>query len=1088
MVFVVTGAHRFLHQRDPGSPSFPQHTVLQGFGVSDIVFHDLYHGCVSVGRSVELWARQEWADDPNLPVVVVRLTDAGELDFSGNPDTEVAQAVFDAARLPRPRRYGPRKGVRGAATEATSQGTERLSDEDAERLSEEDAAAARADGQRSSDRVGSALGSGQGLVNRMNQIAAAIEAQRGARFLVVVDDLGAQFEALLVTGQNAVCSDAQRVLRRRWLNANNPTGVLVVYLDPDRKLSGSLDRGIPGVGWWEIEGPDEREIGEALHRVDARVPLGFSEAGNSPSGVVRALTRHGNLRAALRTAARVIQKDGRLTLMGVLDLPPVDLEAAANVLAELDQLVGLDELKARVRAMTEVASKRRERLETDGIYPDETLHIVLHGNPGTGKTTVAKILGRLFHALGVLPTADFTEVKPAEVKSEFDGETRSRMQSILSSAIGGVLFIDEAQQFGGREDRKSREAVEALVPMSWNHRHELVVILAGYASGMTDLMAMDQGLSRRFPKDQWFEFHDYNDDQLWEILLGNLRGRGLHLHPEAEPALRPLLLARASRGGFGNAGGVDNLVKSIQDRHDARTGTDDPVVTTEDLPPRVERRPADLEAALEKLNAMTGLGAVKASLRRLHAGLEFDDLEQEDVPDAPRFRFVGPPGTGKTTVAGLIGELLYGMGLLNRKIVVSVTGASLKAGFVGQTTGVVRKLFDDARGGVLFIDEAHGLDSTDSFAADALRTLVSELTLPENRDTVVVMAGYKPEVDHLLLVERGLEERFPIELVFEHLGADECVEVASRVLERGRVPFTADPEFFEVLAERARQAASSPTFGNARWVGNRITDAKQALKHRVMSDADAYDATTRRHLIAVDLGDARHEPASSQPTPLRRISNPSVEPAAPELPAAQVVADEDVASAVPRLTDSVVQLIVTTVNGEATGTAFVATADHVLVTNRHVVIDAHSIEVLLGPSRGSVPGRVLAVDENCDLALVAFTLEDDVAPLRPLPLGESRMLPHLRELVVVGFGQVDPGESSRVVVARVGRNQALDDQSFETDGAIEEGFSGGPLWDPTQGGVVGVVVGGRGRGVKIAIRAENARVLLEGVGYRTEVG
>lgn len=1051
---MVTEAHRFLHRQDPSSPALARHCVLQGFGVTDLVFHDMYYGCVPVLRSAELWALQEWTDDSNTPVAVIRLTSTGELDFSGNPDPVEAHRLFEAVPGRRPPRYGRRRSASDPAP-----------DEGGAHGAEDDAGEAQAAGERAASAVSSSLGSGQGLVNRMNQIAAALEARHNARFFVIVDDLGAQFESLLSSGQAALHDQAHQVLRRRWMTVSNPTGALIMYLDPDRRLSKVIDAATPGVAWWEIGKPTGQEIGEALRRIDARVPLGLEVEGGPFKGVVHALERYADLRSALGNVARALQQDGRVTLNGVLDLPPVDLPAAERVLAELDELVGLDDLKAGLRGMVMSAVKRRRRLERDGVTSEETMHLIFLGSPGTGKTTVARIVARLFHAVGALPSDTIVETSADDIKSEYEGETRTNMTRLLRSALGGVLFLDEAHEFSDKEDRKSAEAVGALVKMAEDHRQELVIILAGYSAGISDLMRMNPGLPSRFPERQRFEFHDYNADQLWEVLCQGLDKRHLTLDKGVELPLRRLLAKRTSRGGSGNARDVRNLVDELQGLHDSRAADGDTILTMDDLPARFVRRDAELKEALDKLEGMTGIRAVKARIASLSDELAYAEREQEDLPTVPRFCFVGPPGTGKTTVGRLIAQLFYGMGLISRKKFVEAPGASLKASYLGQTATLVRKKFEEARGGVLFIDEAHGMLADDSFALDALRTLVSELTNPENADTVVIIAGYPGQIGRLLNDPRepGLERRFPNELIFEPFTPEDCVEAAHELLRRSRN--TADDDFFAVLTAQARIAAQGPNFGNAGWVDNRVAEARRAMASRVMAHPDDYDSRTSRHLIAADLGAAEPieaEPASAAPYGVRLNA----------------------------FVDSVAYIrVVMAGEEEGHATGFAVTEDAVFVTNHHVIDGAEKIELFLSDARRSLAGKVIARDEPNDLALVKATIPEGMRPVPPLPLRSSSPadLPATdRELRAVGNAQVRPGEPPRVVTAEVTRNQEENPTHFDINGSVEEGFSGGPLWDAAQGGVVGVVQGGVGRYVKYAIRAENARALLESAGYGTE--
>jgi S1-C subfamily serine protease len=182
---------------------------------------------------------------------------------------------------------------------------------------------------------------------------------------------------------------------------------------------------------------------------------------------------------------------------------------------------------------------------------------------------------------------------------------------------------------------------------------------------------------------------------------------------------------------------------------------------------------------------------------------------------------------------------------------------------------------------------------------------------------------------------------------------------------------------------------------------------------------------------------------------------------------------------------TVMHLVVQSPEGGGTATGFLVTGDGLVATNAHVVRNASSVEALMGPDRGSAQARVVMVDEDLDLALLAVVVPEDI-PMTPLPLGSSIGLAPLTELIVVGNAKVLPGDPPRVVVARVARNHELDSHYFETDGAIEGGFSGGPVFDPLQGAAAGIVVAGRGDTVKMMIRIERLREMLGELDYRIE--
>ncbi|WP_244928748.1 AAA family ATPase [Nocardioides sp. W7] len=1055
--------------------------MLHGEGIIDVVFHDMFHGCVVVPRSVELWAGQEWADGDSAPLIV-RLTNTGDLDFGGNADQEAARQAFDLRRNPRGPRFASRRPTRrtGAAEQTP--------------LTPEQEEEAREAADQAADGVADGLGSGRGLLNRMEQVAAALEAQGHGRMLVVVDDLAGQLEELQALGQDGMRLQVINCLKRRWLTRINPNEALVVHLDRDRALAPLLN-GVAGVAWWPVGGPSAGEIGEALVRLDARHRIGLENV----SAVSDALAHHGSLRESLGAASRTYQARGRIDPAGVLDLPDIDEEAIATVLGELDQMVGLEDLKAKLRDKRDGAVKLRERVGAGKPDDLRTMHMIFRGGAGTGKTTAAKIVARLFHALGLLSTDWVVETTANDIVSQFQGASRERMVAKIAEARNGVLFIDEAHQFADQSNSHVQEALQALVPLAWDNRHNMVIILAGYAPGMADLLATDEGLERRFPVDGRIEFHDYNRDELWEILSRQLRKQGLRVEPGTEATLRRVLVSRSQRSGFGNAGGVGNLVGEILDIRDARPDADPDVVTSRDMPPRVRRRPEELAQARAALDQMIGLSSVKDAVADVVANLLYIELEDEDIPGAPRYRFVGPPGTGKTTVARLMGQMLYGAGLLDRKQVVEVKGADLMAPYVGQTAPRVRKMFVDARGGVLFIDEAHALipRGEGTFARDALSAVAAELTHPDNRDTVLILAGYPGEIDQLIQAEPGLARRVPSVIPFEALTPAECVEKARFMVGAGDRPHTAEPLFYSALEELVLEAQQNPNFGSAGWVENIVGGAISQLRRRVAADPVAYDAPGRRHLLVEDLGLVRptEQPVREVTVAVDLAAEPSLAPRIPIrldsfIPHAPVLPRAGSASGhlrdvvARRVADAVVLVDVETPTATGTGTGFMVTHDDIVLTSWHVVHDSVAIQVFLGPGRGSAPSQVVAHDEVNDLALLRVLRDDAVPPLQPLALATSTDLRPLQELIVVGNAQVGHGEEPRVITAQVARNQEQDGAHFETDGAIEEGFSGGPLFEIDQGGVVGVVRGGRGRNVKVAVRSERALDLLRSLGYR----
>lgn len=1078
---MVSTAHRFLADTKPDSPALRRHVIVRGAGVTDLVYHDLHHGVVPLARSLHLWATEQWGGTEPGEVVTVRLTEFGHLDFSSNSDSAHARTVFDEARNTRPSKYGRR---RTPPSEKVGEGGTTQTAQD----SAEPAGSERAGG--IAEALADSIDAGSALLNHVGQIAMALQGRAPQRFLFLIDDLGTQLETMTLAGQTMIHNRIVQTVRRQWLGSGNLLNTIVFYLDPDGRLEQLFDSHSHLFTQWDVRGPDEREVREALTRVARRHDLGISPSTEEYDAIVRFLASSGNLRTAMGQVARDLHRNGKVSLSGLLDLPPVDQEAVEQIKADLEALVGLERIKKWVSDLELGAPVSRARLEATGAPNEGTRHTVLVGNPGVGKTTVARIVARIYHALGLLPTSRFHEASYGTIVSETVGGTAEKMKRLIEASDGGVLFIDEAHQFATArtrsEDPNTEEAVRILVKEAWDRRDRLIIILGGYTDGLNALMERDEGLQRRFPRSRWFDLPDYTESELWSVLVRELGRRKLELSAEVNEPLRRLLRHRAQQSGFGNAGGVVNLIDEIQDAHDARVGDSDAVITRDDLPANRIVRPDVRDAARRDLENLIGLRKVKETIRLLEGSLNYEVRFNHGRIELPALAFSGPAGTGKTTAARLFGRYLYGMGLLQRDHLEETSPAVMRADYVGQTGRNVEELFRKARGGVLFIDEVYGLaEGGDGYAQQVIETLLRELESPDNRDTLVIVAGYSDRLEQFFRANPGLSSRFGREVEFEALDADECVELARRRIAGEPGGLVAEEEFFNALRDRFAVAATNPRFGNGRWVVKQIENAIMRMRTRVWENLAQYDDEGCRRLLARDLRGAASEAGlmnASEPVP--RV--PEFAAALPSLPTERgpnkTTDDHLIATLLP----SVIHILSTGPAGVGAGTGFTVTADGLVLTNHHLVEGSTQLQLLLGPFSGESSGQVVAVDRENDLALIQILRSQGGVLPPPLPLSASAGLSRLHPLIVIGNAQVAPGEEARTVEARVGRNQQFDTHGFETDGAIEPGFSGGPLWDRDQGGVVGIVSGGRGQSVKIAVRSENAMSLLANLGYVRE--
>ena len=263
-----------------------------------------------------------------------------------------------------------------------------------------------------------------------------------------------------------------------------------------------------------------------------------------------------------------------------------------ELLAELDGLCGLEQVKQDVKSLINLVKVRRLREEAGLPVPPMSLHLVFLGNPGTGKTTVARLLARLYHAIGVLPKGQLVEVDRSGLVAGFVGQTALKTQEVIQKAIGGVLFIDEAYALVNQDNGNDfgREAIEVLLKNMEDHRDDLIVIAAGYSGLMEKFIHSNPGLESRFNK--YFYFEDYDGAQLFTILQSMCVKNGYVLTPEGEALARRELMAlyEDRDENFGNARDVRNLFEQAVARQSDRVARLE-APTREQL---MELRPEDL--------------------------------------------------------------------------------------------------------------------------------------------------------------------------------------------------------------------------------------------------------------------------------------------------------------------------------------------------------------------------------------------------------------------------------------------------------------------------------------------------------------
>ena len=261
------------------------------------------------------------------------------------------------------------------------------------------------------------------------------------------------------------------------------------------------------------------------------------------------------------------------------ELPPP--EKMEDLLAELDGYVGLDVIKDEVRSLINMMKVYKLRQEHDLPTADLSLHMVFAGNPGTGKTMMARLMSRIYRSLGILSKGHLVEVDRSGLVAGYVGQTALKTKKVIDEAMGGVLFIDEAYALNGKSENDfGQEAIETILKAMEDHRDDLVVIVAGYTELMEQFIASNPGLESRF--NRLMLFPDYTTDEMMSIFDMRCTKSCYTLSDDARALVRDYIAEESADGSFGNGRGVRNIFENILVAQNNRLAAMD-TVTKEDL-------------------------------------------------------------------------------------------------------------------------------------------------------------------------------------------------------------------------------------------------------------------------------------------------------------------------------------------------------------------------------------------------------------------------------------------------------------------------------------------------------------------------
>ncbi len=525
-------------------------------------------------------------------------------------------------------------------------------------------------------------------------------------------------------------------------------------------------------------------------------------------------------------------------------------ENAESAEEKLEKLIGLQTVKTQIKKIVDADVVEKERKNRTGNkYKPGTMHMIFAGNPGSAKTTVARLFGGIAKEKGVLKSGIVVECGGMDLNGM--GCVQA-IRDAFDAAKGGVLFVDEAYAMTGQT------ATTVLIQEMENHREDVIVILAGYNERMKEFMEQNEGLKSRIP--YWIDFPDYNEKELTEIFKLMLEEKGFGATEDAVKQAQYIFEKVCHLDNFGNGRYVRNfLEKSIQEQSERVLAEKKEVseirkndlflLKKEDI-----KMPEDglLEerakgTAQKELDEMVGLSSVKSVLSKAVASFKYKRLLAERGLSSEHASyhmvFTGNPGTAKTTVARLLAEILKDEKVLPTGTFVEVGRADLVGTVVGSTAPLVKKRFKEAQGGVLFIDEAYSLCDGHSggYGDEAINTIIQEME-NHREDVIVIFAGYPKQMKEFLERNPGMSSRIVFHIDFEDYSVEELCDITKLMVKRKNMQIT-DEAMAKLRADY--QIVSNKTdYGNGRYVRKLLEEAEMNLAQRIFSMVDA-DVSTQ---------------------------------------------------------------------------------------------------------------------------------------------------------------------------------------------------------------------------------------------------